>query len=63
MTDRFMRLPEVEQCTSLSRWTIRRRMADGTFPQSVALGANSVAWRESEIDAWMQNPSEWRRAA
>lgn len=61
--DRFLRLPEVIERTSLSRRSIYRRMKDGTFPEQVVLSANTVAWRESEIVAWMAAPMEWRKAA
>lgn len=63
MTDRFLRLPEVLERTGLSRWTLYRRMDEGAFPASVAIAANSVAWRESDIAAWMAAPMEWRAAA
>lgn len=63
MTDRFIRLPEVIERSGLSRRTIYRKMAAGEFPRSVALGDNAVAWRESELLAWMQAPCEWRTAA
>lgn len=63
MADAFLRLPDVMARTSLSRRTIYRRMIEGTFPQSVKLGANSVAWRESDVVAWMAQPTEWSAAA
>lgn len=63
MTDAFLRLPDVMARTSLSRRTIYRRMGEGSFPQSVKLGANSVAWRESDVVAWMEQPAEWSAAA
>lgn len=61
--DYFLRFPDVLARTGLSRRTIYYRMAAGTFPQSVALGPNSVAWRESELLAWMDAPLEWRAKA
>lgn len=59
MTDRFIRLPEVIERSGLSRRTIYRKMAAGAFPRSVALGDNAVAWRESELQAWMDAPMKW----
>jgi prophage regulatory protein len=50
---RLIRLPEVLHRTSLSEATLRRMMKDGSFPQALKLGANSVAWLESEIDDWI----------
>lgn len=61
--DAFLRLPDVMARTGLSRRTIYRRMGEGTFPQSVKLGANSVAWRESELSAWIAGPTDWQAAA
>lgn len=39
--------------TALSRTSIYRRIADGTFPRQVALGEKSVAWIEADVEAWM----------
>jgi len=60
MTDRFLKLPEVMERTSLSRRSVYRKMDNGEFPRSVQLGTNSVAWRESEVTKWMENPMEWK---
>ena len=49
-----MRLPEVVQLTGISRSTIYRWMATGEFPKQISLGANMVAWLETEVDAWMK---------
>jgi prophage regulatory protein len=53
MTEKFLRLPAVVEATGLSWRTIYRMMDDGRFPKQIPLGANSVAWRQSEISAWM----------
>lgn len=50
--DRLIRLPEVVAMTGLSRSTIYRYMAAGTFPLAVDLGENAVAWWWSEVEAW-----------
>ena len=63
MTDAFLRLPEVLSRTGLSRPTIYRKMGRGEFPKAVQLGANSVAWRESDVQAWMREPMTWSAAA
>ncbi len=54
--DRFMRLREVTQKTSLSRTTIYRKIKHGDFPSYVKLGQLSV-WRESAINKWMDSVS------
>jgi len=52
--EHFLRLTEVMKRTGLSRSAIYLNISEGNFPQSVNLSARSVAWLESEIDAWMQ---------
>lgn len=51
--DRFLRLPAVEQLVGIKRSTIYRQVAAAVFPKPIRLGPNTVAWRESEIHAWM----------
>ena len=63
MPDRLIRAPEVEHLTGLSRRTIYRKIKVGQFPAVIRLGANSVAWRESEVAAWVAAPQEWGKAA
>ena len=50
---RLLKRPEVESITGLSRATIYSKLQQGTFPPPVRLGANSVAWLESDIDGWI----------
>ena len=38
----------------LARSTIYVRVADGSFPQPIRLGARAVGWIESEVDAWIR---------
>ncbi|WP_339451531.1 helix-turn-helix transcriptional regulator [Pseudomonas sp. JAI120] len=54
--DRFLRIEEVIHMTGLSRNTVYRRIREETFPRQTRIGANSVAWRQSEIDKWMLAP-------
>ena len=50
---RLLRLNEVTARTCLSKSEIYRRISAGAFPGSVKLGTRAVAWRESDIDAWI----------
>lgn len=52
---RLIRLPEVKTRVGLSRSSIYMRISDGTFPAPVRLGEKSVAWLETDIDAWIQD--------
>jgi prophage regulatory protein len=54
--DRLLRLPAVRERTGLSTPTIYRRQAEGTFPKSVKIGLNAVAWYESDIDEFVASP-------
>jgi prophage regulatory protein len=53
ISDRILRLPEVEHRTGLSRATVYRRISIGHFPAAIPLGGKLVGWRESTINAWI----------
>lgn len=55
---RLLRRPTVQEITGLSRSSIYAKMADGTFPRPVQIGARAVAWKESDILKWMQQLPE-----
>lgn len=50
---KLIRLPEVRQRVPLSRSMIYLLVSRGEFPKPVSLGRRSVAWVESEVDAWV----------
>lgn len=54
---RLLRLGDVIESTSLSRPTIYRKVAEHTFPKPIRISSRRVAWRESEVEAWKQNPT------
>ena len=51
---RIVRLPAVQARTGLGRSTIYVRLAEGSFPRPVQLGARAVGWIEAEVDEWMR---------
>ena len=51
---RLISIKEVMHKTSLARSTIYKYLTEEAFPKSVPLGANKVAWLESEIDEWIE---------
>jgi prophage regulatory protein len=55
MAEKLLRRPEVEAITGLSRSTIYAWMKGGEFPQPVALGTRIVAWRERDIESWLED--------
>jgi prophage regulatory protein len=58
--EKFLRLLAVKDRVALSRSTIYAKIACGEFPRPVDLGGRIVAWKESEIEAWMQERGEHR---
>ncbi|TDW65388.1 AlpA family transcriptional regulator [Novosphingobium sp. PhB55] len=59
----LLRLAEVMGRTGLSRTTIYNRMKAGTFPHCLRISAGLVAWYESDVDAWVNDPMGWRAPA
>ena len=55
----FIRLPEVLKLTQMGRTTMWRLVRDGRFPKPTRIGPNSVAWRESDYEAWANDPERW----
>ena len=37
------------------RWTVRRRVADCTLPKPLRLSPNRVAWKETDIQSWVDS--------
>lgn len=52
---RLVRRPEVEALTGLPKSTLYDYLQAGTFPPPVKLSARSVAWRLSEVQAWIDS--------
>ena len=50
---RFLRMTSVVERVGLSKSHIYRLIRQGSFPKPVPLGQQSIAFLESEIDAWM----------
>lgn len=51
--ERLLRLPSVEDLTGVRRSGIYAGVKAGTFPAPVKLSARAVAWRSSDISAWI----------
>ncbi|EOV9068437.1 TPA: helix-turn-helix transcriptional regulator [Morganella morganii] len=58
----LIRLPTVLQRTGLCKAWIYKLMAADKFPQSVKIGTRSIAFVESEVDAWVANKIAESRA-
>ncbi len=59
----LLRLPQVIERVGVSRATLYRWIADGTFPPPRLLGLRAVAWLSTEIDGWIQERQPARRPA
>ena len=58
-SDRIIRMRTVLDRTGLSRSTLYRTMAEGSFPRSVKLGEHSAGWHESAVNEWIRNPTDY----
>jgi prophage regulatory protein len=41
--------------TGLSRSTIYLKIAKGTFPKPLSLGARAIGWLENDVESWIAN--------
>jgi prophage regulatory protein len=51
--DQFLRMREVSLLTGVPRSTLYLLISRGDFPRPVALTRRLVAWKASEVEAWM----------
>ena len=58
--DRIIRMKTVQARTGLSKSTIYRKMAEGTFPARHKISINGAGWHESDINRWVADPAGWR---
>lgn len=59
----LLRRPQVQAITGLSRSTLYDFISKGIFPCPVRLGLRSVAWKQSEVTAWINSRQSTRGAA
>ncbi|HHV7358576.1 TPA: helix-turn-helix transcriptional regulator [Morganella morganii] len=53
--ENFIRLPEVQRRTGYCRAWLYKLIDAGQFPKQVKIGSRSIAFVESEVDAWVAN--------
>ena len=58
--DRIIRLKTVLARTGLTRSTLYRKIAEGTFPGQIKISVNGAGWHESDISRWVADPIRWR---
>lgn len=62
-TERFLRLPEVQERTGFSRSFICKSVNDKTFPSPRKVGGRASVWLESEVNTWMSRVAGDKEAA
>lgn len=60
MSMKLIRIKDVMDRTGLGRSTVYKYISLGQFPKPIKLSSRSVAWVESEIDAWIKQGIERR---
>ena len=55
ITDPVLKLPRVQELTSLPVSTLYAWVKQGRFPAPVKLGLRSVAWRLSDVQNWLDS--------
>ncbi len=55
MSERLLDLKGVTAKTTLSRSTVYSMIALGRFPPPLKVATQTVRWRESTIDAWINS--------
>ena len=51
----FYNVHQLATRLSVSRATVWRWTADGSFPSPIKLGPNTTRWRGEDVEAWMAN--------
>ncbi|MBX9643650.1 MAG: AlpA family phage regulatory protein [Novosphingobium sp.] len=59
--ERIIRLKTVLARTGLSRSTLYRKIAEGTFPAQVRISIHGAGWHESAINRWISDPVGYGR--
>lgn len=58
--DRILRLAAVLDRTGLTRSTLYRKIASGSFPPQEQLSPRCVGRRESRVNRWVADPYSYR---
>jgi predicted DNA-binding transcriptional regulator AlpA len=62
---RLLKPAAVQDRTTLDRVTIWRKVKDGTFPKPIYISVGRIAWREADIETFIErcstsnSPSQW----
>ncbi len=56
---RILRMPGVLARTGLSRSTLYRKLAAGTFPKQIRISERCIGWSDTAVGAWLRDPSQF----
>ena len=59
-SEKIIRLKTVLDRTGLSRSTLYRKIAEGTFPPQVRISIHGAGWHESAVSGWIADPAGYR---
>lgn len=57
--DKIIRLQTVLARTGLSRSTLYRKIAEGTFPAQLKISIHGAGWHESAVQRWIADPARY----
>jgi len=60
--EKIIRLKTVLDRTGLSRSTLYRKIAEGTFPPQVRISIHGAGWHESAVSGWIADPAAYRHS-
>jgi len=62
MTDKMLKIKEVEKLVSISESTVYKLVKHKLFPEQVRISTRCVRWRLSEVQEWMQlGQDAWKK--
>ena len=53
-TEKLLRIKQILEIVPLGKSTVWKMVAEGNFPQPIKLTERCTAWRESEVQQWME---------
>lgn len=59
-SERIIRLNTVLTRTGLSRSTLYRKIAEGSFPRQIPISVHGAGWHESAVSRWIADPKGYR---
>ena len=55
MSDRLLKIDEVQSRVNFSRSAIYQMMSRGQFPAAIKISSRAVFWAESSINSWIDS--------